>query len=341
MAEKKLTPELLVNRDMEAWKEWLYNVTETKLWGPVEPGMAAAILQAGARWTGAGWNTSSASKRLWVITKLALVSSEFGEYLQAWLYACALWWTIEIPELQLSPKAVEAGFALLSLLTSESPDLPIRPEGGAREEVEQEEGHLPWEPELLELPRELQYVWTKARGGYWMDLKELLDQFPLYQGLPRRPPENNHKGDSKSTFDRQLRAQQQSLLHLLRMLTTVYSQLSQGIDAVSEFQMAFALTAELYCKMEDSRKESSITGSSAPKNDDEKLFGKEDLQAVNLQTKINGFRRPFKRCSSFSHFGGKWYSFRPYSMWGKSAKGKSKGGFKGGQGSRGFGGHGG
>ena len=54
---------------------------------------------------------------------------------------------------------------------------------------------------------------------YW---KALLDKVPCFDGLPRMPRVKNHHTDQGSHLDKQVRAWQQNLLNMLRLLTKVH-----------------------------------------------------------------------------------------------------------------------
>ena len=73
---------------------------------------AAELLRQGARWQGTSWNTSRASKALHAITGVPLVSGDFTQYVNAFLYAVAITLDLEIPSLSLSDRAAEAAFNL-------------------------------------------------------------------------------------------------------------------------------------------------------------------------------------------------------------------------------------
>ena len=57
------------------------------------------------------------------------------------------------------------------------------------------------------------------------EVKHLLERVPRYQDLPPRPPENNALGKLEQGFtsklDKTMKVQQQTLLHLLRVLASL------------------------------------------------------------------------------------------------------------------------
>ena len=70
----------------------------------VTPEQASAILAAGTRWDGTGWNTTRAAKALYDICNVALVTGEVRTYKEAFLFGCALSWGVEVPDVTLSDK---------------------------------------------------------------------------------------------------------------------------------------------------------------------------------------------------------------------------------------------
>ena len=124
-----------------------------------------------------------------------------------------------------------------------------------------------------------------------MDLKIVLHLVPKWDGLPLKPPENNHKMDSNNFADKQHKAWQQHILHCLRMYAAVYHGTFCGsgdagfVKTLS--QQRFQLLVELYQKLEIVRKETSIPGSSAEQGSQAQLFGKDDLSNASMKMKIN------------------------------------------------------
>ena len=59
----------------EAWKYFLFNVEKVRqVTDTIDEGEKAEILAAGALWKGSGWNSSSASKRLYDLTSVPILS---------------------------------------------------------------------------------------------------------------------------------------------------------------------------------------------------------------------------------------------------------------------------
>ena len=57
---------------------------------------ASAILATGVKWQGGGWNTSRASKTLYDLTGVPLVTADFTQYRNSYLYALAMFWSVEV-----------------------------------------------------------------------------------------------------------------------------------------------------------------------------------------------------------------------------------------------------
>ena len=96
------------------------------------------------------------------------------------------------------------------------------------EPSEDEEIQLPWDEPQAELPVELAFLWTnKLAGERRLDMKTVLGSVPRFKGLPRQAPQNNHRYDSNSKQDKKERAWQQTLLHGLRLFSTVYLKLGE------------------------------------------------------------------------------------------------------------------
>ena len=81
--------EILVNMEHKewssAWSTFLLNVRMVKeMDTPVD---APAILSAGELWQGEGWTTGRASKTLYQVAGVPLVSPEVKDYKGAFLYA--------------------------------------------------------------------------------------------------------------------------------------------------------------------------------------------------------------------------------------------------------------
>ena len=100
-----------------AWSSFFLNVRAAKDLAGLPADQAAGLLHAGANWAGTGWTTTRASKAVEELTGLALVSAAVAEYRDAWLYACALLWSVEMADaINLSVRAGEVAFALYHVI---------------------------------------------------------------------------------------------------------------------------------------------------------------------------------------------------------------------------------
>ena len=120
-----------------AWKAFLYNTEQVRILGDgIGAAAASAPVGGGLRWRGAGWTTSSASKKVYELTQVPLVTADFVMYRNTWLYCLALVWNVEVQELTLSDPAAEAAFRLASVCSSGGDDWSM-----GEEDEEGEEEH--------------------------------------------------------------------------------------------------------------------------------------------------------------------------------------------------------
>ena len=119
-------PRLTLNDDAEfneEWKKFFYNYEAVVALLKTEPEEnVKSVLAAGERWLGTGWNTTTAAKTLRQLTGVALVRSQFKEYLSSFLYSLALVTGIEVSYLDLSAEAAKAAFALADVWHSDFPE---------------------------------------------------------------------------------------------------------------------------------------------------------------------------------------------------------------------------
>jgi hypothetical protein len=99
----------------KAWQAFLYNIEQVRLLGDVSTENALLVIAGGSKWNGSGWTTSRASQRLHSLTQVPLVTAEFNQYRNAWLYCLSMLWNVEVTELTLSDAAAEAAFRLASV----------------------------------------------------------------------------------------------------------------------------------------------------------------------------------------------------------------------------------
>ena len=336
-----LTDPTNIETFQEAWKDFLFNINRVRsLDAIVDDSSADAILKAGTVWNGGGWNTTTASRALYDITEIALVSKDFKQYSGTWLYGLALHWKIDIDQMDLTETAAAAAFQVASacdenFTENEDEDMDVLDEKGGQMPV------FDWEMAMEKLPKELQTIWDRyGHQGHRLEVKNILSNVPCYEGMPVKPPENNHQADYKSKLDRSLKATQSTLLHILRTIAAEFGcaavRAREGKDANEirggSFQeKAFALGAALYFRLQTERKENSIPGST-PVEDG--LFSKDDIAQAGLKVKIN--QGAGKGKGKFRTYDPGPYSFRAFRItgrfqrprWGKG-KGRSTSSYKG------------
>ena len=321
------------------WSSFLFNIEAVVSLGtPSDP---TAIITAGEKWEGEGWATSRASKVLYEATGVPLVSASVDDYKGSFLYALALYWSLDVARFNLGERASDAAFALAGFFGAAA-------EGqgqGADEEFEDdedgsEEGSLvfPWEERLQTLPKTLQVLWKRygATTSSRFETKHLLEQAPRYEGLPTRAAENNVLGKLEyhsplGKFDKLAKVMQQHLLNSLRVQTRLFTmiagtaaaKLTPEASQVAELlQEHWAYTAAQVAKLDVERKESVLPGSAAQQ--EEVLFGNDEVKEVQSKRKILEMRRGTDRVSGSAT--GPSYSFRSHLLFsaGKGYKG-SKG----------------
>ena len=329
---------------IRAWAEFFMNVPlARKFLTQIPKEVATACLNQGLKWSGQGWSTSRASRKVYELTGVPLVSSRVEEYRDAFLFALAMALEVEIQGIDLGDRASEVAYHLCSLVTAPEGSPAEYQEGSpgtAQQEApapEEESEGLEWDEPTVSLPRELEYIWSQvALGKRKLELRSVLEDLPKFTSLPTRAPENNFRGDGRKEIDKTMRTWQQQILHMLRMQAVVYA---GGFDAEPEdlkrlHQQLFQLMCELYHRMSAHRKESSVPGSVA--TTEAVLFEKEELQNVAQTQRVNQMgrkgvqeiRQVFNQkiitlpSSGFNTFSAKGKGFRPYGMAGR-AKGFS------------------
>ena len=147
----------------DAWKKFFLDVDLVKdvslaLTSDVSAQMA--VIAAGGLWQGGGWNSSTASKRLYSLTGVPVVSSDFSVYRGAFLFSLASFWQLDLPEANLPDRSAEAAFALLGLYESTAEQDGEQP---AEDEESDGEDGLPWDEQLAKLPSDLRVIWGRAQ----------------------------------------------------------------------------------------------------------------------------------------------------------------------------------
>ena len=97
----KLLSDGLSEESTRLWHSFFYNIDQVRLLRDVSTEDALKDIDGGSRWTGSGWKTSRASQRLHSLTQDLLVTAEFNQYRNAWLYCLSMLWNVEVTELTL------------------------------------------------------------------------------------------------------------------------------------------------------------------------------------------------------------------------------------------------
>ena len=157
------------------------------------------------------------------------------EYAVAWIYALALLVEVDPMELKLTDKQVEVAFALTKhykrCAAGEAHAAVSTSAGGAaggvqaaamEEDKESDDdddtaASLGWEPQLEDLPNDLQQVLARHTAGTLvLDARGLMEELPTWANLMSKAETNNHKADLTSRYDRTLRCRRQKVTALLR-----------------------------------------------------------------------------------------------------------------------------
>ena len=102
-----------------AWSAFFLNPAQVQeVQGVMNTDMATELLKAGACWNGSGWNTGKASKQLYDLLGVSLITADFSQYKNSFLYALALLWSVDVPQLELCDRAGEAAFGFVALINS-------------------------------------------------------------------------------------------------------------------------------------------------------------------------------------------------------------------------------
>ena len=348
--EDKKLMDILLNPEapqfQKSWDSLYCNLGGVHALGALAPEVAAQLLQVAQLWSGENWTTSKASLLLYQTSGIPFVSSSWEEYKQLWLYTLALYYGVDVLQMNLAPEAAQAAFTLVERLASEKKEPPksmevdqdhrifsCRKRPVLNTDVE-EEDHFDWEEHLQPLPDPLGVLWRRyGVGGQKFDTRNLLEDTEKWQDLPLKPPENNalHKFDTGylNKADRVLKTQQQTLLNIMRVQarlllqeekrdTTAAQEPPQEDEAQLQLQL-WAYCASQYHKLLTERREQTLPGSSP--EDQDVLFRQEEMKEVQQRKKVKDLRRGMFTDTNFWHQ----YRFRPSSPSGTQFRGKSFG----------------
>ena len=260
-----------------SWAEFIFNIKQLDVLRNCGEDTVQAVVSAGLRYAGAGWTTSRASKELFNLTGVAIVKKEFAVYRDIWLFALCTSAGVDIPSLELAQEQAEAAFAIQCVVEGRPADQDDSENEGNTEDI-----RFGWEEEERPLPKEFAALWNRAESSEKrIELKKLLESCPRFAGLPAKAPENNLGTCAKGRLDKFLKATQQTLLHILRLQVHEASQPS----AETKLQL-WQLTAEIYFKIQNERRDLSVPGLSRERAEGECLFTKEDVKAQQEEQRL-------------------------------------------------------
>jgi hypothetical protein len=241
----------------QAWSTFFLNETHVRAVLLMGPDRVVAVCAAGLHWDGAGWGSTRCATRVRQLTGVALVSDTAKDYIEAFVYSLALAAGVDVPQAKLSPQAGEVAFKLSEVWTTTQSPAPL-----------EEEVKLSWQVVTEPLPADLQLVVQKLARDERLDVKNMLEQIPTFEGLRQRALENNHRQDAKGLMDKYLKGLQQKLLNILRVQVVLHSVLlhceNEDVVALSQQQFLYLLEVE-DCLLKE-RKKLSIPGAVVSSN---------------------------------------------------------------------------
>ena len=290
------------------WESFFLNEEATVQFLAETPkdGVVATVTR-GQAWRGTGWNTTRCAVQVRSLTNIAMVSSNVVDYLNSFLYSLALAAGVEVHQLELGDKASDVAFKLYERWATHLQGfVPQAGEGVPEGEGEGEgEQGFTWQWYEETLPTDLAQILAQHnKGELRLDVKFLLDQVPVWNGIKQRAEENNHRQDNKSQVDKVLKTVQQKWLNVLRVHAALHSALSGAppeVLALSQQLFAYCCLAEADLVKE--RKKRSIPTAIAQSNG---LFSQEDMKLARETTAINRQGAAFSGMSVTSDGNQKW-----------------------------------
>ena len=249
------------------------------------------VIAAGAGWGGMGWDTTKAAKAVRRLTGVAMVMTQFQQYLNSFLFSLSLSAGLEIPAADLSDKASEVAFQLSERWQAQggvaNPAVTSDSKANVMmSEDDSEEIHLPWELPQVSLEPALGLCLKKVLSGEKFPAKSLLEEVPRYEGLKCKAEENNHGQDGRSPQDKLLKSWQQRLLNMARVVATLYPAMKDvGEDYDVATQQLFFYILETESQVLKERKRRSIPGAAIEVSN--ALFTQDDLKRNNQVYQVN------------------------------------------------------
>ena len=206
------------------WCNFLFNteaalyLREKKAKAELKDEDIVAILAAGQRYTGSGWSTVRASRRLFELSGVGVIKGTIQRYRDCWLYSRALLTDIDLPQVELEAELAAAAFSLVGWLEhpeepAQEPTAPVSVEDDSEEEY-----RFIWDTPTVTCPKELLVLWGRAKDGEKkVSIKDILEGLAPLEGLPTKPAENNLLPAWKKPQDTTFKVLSQGLLHVLRV----------------------------------------------------------------------------------------------------------------------------
>ena len=170
---------------------------------------AKTLLAAATNWAGGGWTTSRASRALYSLTSVPLVSADFSQYKNSWFYALSFFWNVSIDTFDLTDRAAEAAFQLVNALQGAQQEPQDEEMEEDDDECVESTGQLimPWDTPVHELDPMFMAIWKQVGEGHRQtEFRTLLQDVPQFRGLPLKAATNNHCKDGMRHWDRTCKA---------------------------------------------------------------------------------------------------------------------------------------
>ena len=131
----------------KAWGEFLFNIPAAREFvAQVSKEAVSLALSQGQKWNGMGWTTSRASRVVYELTGVPLVSSKVEEYRDAFLFALAMTTNVEVLGLDLGDRASEVAYYLCGLIANPESVGQSAAQPATGEPEPDSEAHQPEEP---------------------------------------------------------------------------------------------------------------------------------------------------------------------------------------------------
>ena len=292
------------------WATFLFNVDqamylkERRMKEEIKDDDIMNIVLAGQRYTGSGWSTGRASRRLHELSGIGVIKGTIQGYRDCWLYSLALLVELDLPQVELSAELGQAAFSLVGWIQHaeqhpEEQEAPVNLDDSS----EEEDFKFAWDTPSVPCPKELLALWQRAKeGDRRVAVKDILEGLAPLEGLPQRPAENNLLPFHKKTQDQVYKVISQQILHVLRVWGHRYE---KRVSLAVDMQM-FQYLSEIYWKIQHERRDLSVPGSGKQQagSGQEHLFTEEDVKIARQEQNLKNLGKKGDVSQPFFKMGG-------------------------------------